>query len=94
MERDSHSCCFFLEPPFHRRQDRFLRQDRARRVQPLLEQPSDLALQVIKVSKLQARINNGEHLPGSGLFVDEHPLTFAKKLRLYFQQPLPFEHHR
>ena len=60
----------------------------------MFEQSGHIPLHLLKLVQLQRRVDNRENVPGPGLLINEHALSVAQELFLYFQQPLPLQHDR
>jgi hypothetical protein len=65
---------------------------RGGRIQPVLQQISDIALDQFQLIQAQVGIGNGKDVAGLGLFVNENAVAIADELLLDLQDSFAFEH--
>jgi hypothetical protein len=66
---------------------------RGGRIQPVLQQISDIALDLFQLIQAQVGIGDGKDVAGLGLFVNENAVAIADELLLDLQDSFAFEHH-
>jgi hypothetical protein len=63
-----------------------------RRVQAVLEQFRDVALDLFELVELEVGVNDGENIAGLGMFVNKEAAAFARELFLDLEEAFALEH--
>ena len=59
----------------------------------MLQQMRYVLLNGFQLVQVQIGVCDGENIAGFGMFVNKHPLTFARELFFYFEDAFAFQHH-